>query len=70
MQMEELKWDQKNREYKKAFKVLLFWLAVVFLLLCFLSSCFQLYRIPSGSMVPTLLVGDVVLVDKVSKCLV
>lgn len=64
MQMQEKDWDNQKQEYLKALKVFLIWLGVIFLLLCFLSSCFQLYRIPSGSMVPTLLVGDLVLVDK------
>lgn len=35
-----------------------------FFLLSFYSSCYQPHRIPSGSMIPSLMIGDYILVDK------
>lgn len=39
---------------------------VVFLVFVFRSSFYEPFRIPSGSMIPTLMIGDFILVDKQS----
>lgn len=39
---------------------------VVFLVFVFRSSFYEPFRIPSGSMIPTLMIGDFILVDKLS----
>jgi len=36
----------------------------ILVLLGFYSSCYQPHRIPSGSMIPSLMIGDYILVDK------
>lgn len=47
----------------KELKSLLFLLIAV---LAFRSTCFEPFRIPSGSMIPTLMIGDFILVNKMS----
>ncbi|EQC44856.1 signal peptidase I [Bacteriovorax sp. BSW11_IV] len=39
---------------------------IVFIILVFRSSFFEPFRIPSGSMIPTLMIGDFILVNKFS----
>lgn len=41
-------------------------IVVVFLVFVFRSSFYEPFRIPSGSMIPTLMIGDFILVDKSS----
>ena len=47
----------------KEFKSLLLLLIAV---LAFRSTCFEPFRFPSGSMIPTLMIGDFILVNKMS----
>ncbi|MDP7321281.1 MAG: signal peptidase I [Bacteriovoracaceae bacterium] len=42
----------------------IFW--IIFLVLAFRSTFFEPFKIPSGSMIPTLLIGDFILVNKFS----
>jgi signal peptidase I len=51
----------KKEKFKKEAKSI-FW--IVLLVLGFRSVFFEPYRIPSGSMIPTLLIGDFILVNK------
>lgn len=39
---------------------------IIFLVIIFRSVCFEPFRIPSGSMIPTLLIGDFILVNKMA----
>lgn len=41
-------------------------IVVVFMVFVFRSSFYEPFRIPSGSMIPTLMIGDFILVDKLS----
>ncbi len=53
----------KTEKFKKEAKSI-FW--IVFLVLAFRSTFFEPFRIPSGSMIPTLLIGDFILVNKMA----
>jgi signal peptidase I len=53
---------KKEKFIKEAKSI--FW--IVFLVLAFRSTFFEPFRIPSGSMIPTLLIGDFILVNKLS----
>jgi len=53
----------KKEKFKKEAKSI-FW--IVFLVLGFRSMFFEPFKIPSGSMIPTLLIGDFILVNKMS----
>ncbi|MBT4790106.1 MAG: signal peptidase I [Halobacteriovoraceae bacterium] len=51
----------KKEKFKKEAKSI-FW--IIFLVLGFRSVFFEPFKIPSGSMIPTLLIGDFILVNK------
>lgn len=53
----------KKEKFKKEAKSI-FW--IIFLVLGFRSTFFEPFKIPSGSMIPTLLIGDFILVNKLS----
>lgn len=53
----------KKEKFKKEAKSI-FW--IIFLVLGFRSVFFEPFKIPSGSMIPTLLIGDFILVNKFS----
>ena len=54
--------SKKDKFVKEAKSI--FW--IVFLVLMFRSVLFEPFRIPSGSMIPTLMIGDFILVNKFS----
>ncbi|MBF0300799.1 MAG: signal peptidase I [Oligoflexia bacterium] len=39
---------------------------IVFLVFTFRSACYEPFKIPSGSMIPTLMIGDFIIVDKMA----
>ncbi|MBF0361036.1 MAG: signal peptidase I [Oligoflexia bacterium] len=39
---------------------------IVFLVFMFRSACYEPFKIPSGSMIPTLMIGDFIIVDKMA----
>ena len=53
----------KKEKFKKEAKSI-FW--IIFLVLAFRSTFFEPFKIPSGSMIPTLMIGDFILVNKMS----
>lgn len=53
----------RKQKFKKEAKSI-FW--IIFLVLGFRSIFFEPFRIPSGSMIPTLMIGDFILVNKFS----
>ncbi len=53
----------KKEKFKKEAKSI-FW--IIFLVLGFRSVFFEPFKIPSGSMIPTLLIGDFILVNKLA----
>jgi signal peptidase I len=62
-QQGELPPKKTMQVYIKEFKTIAF---IIFIILVFRSSFFEPFKIPSGSMIPTLLVGDFILVNKTS----
>lgn len=53
----------KKEKFKKEAKSI-FW--IIFLVLAFRSVFFEPFKIPSGSMIPTLMIGDFILVNKMA----
>ncbi len=53
----------KKEKFKKEFKSISL---IIFIVLIFRSIFFEPFRIPSGSMIPTLMIGDFILVNKMS----
>ena len=53
----------KSQKVKKE-AISIFW--IIFLVLGFRSVFFEPFKIPSGSMIPTLMIGDFILVNKMS----
>lgn len=49
---------------KKKKKSLFIFLIMVFFILAFRSTFYESFRIPTGSMIPTLMIGDFIVVDK------
>jgi signal peptidase I len=62
--LENMTPDEQTAFYKAIFKELGFLLSMGVFIMTFYSSCYQPYRIPSGSMIPSLMIGDYILVDK------
>jgi signal peptidase I len=60
---EEVEQLSRKEKFKKEAKSI-FW--IIFLVLGFRSVFFEPFKIPSGSMIPTLLIGDFILVNKFS----
>lgn len=56
----------KNYLKKLSFKENRSFLLIVLLIFTFRSICFEPFRIPTGSMIPTLSIGDFILVNKFS----
>ncbi len=54
-------WKSKKKKYIKEILALVF---IVFLACSFRSSGVELFKIPTGSMIPTLRIGDFILVNK------
>lgn len=42
------------------------WIWVIFLVLAFRTSFYEPFRVPTGSMIPTIMIGDFILVNKMS----
>ena len=53
----------RGQKVKKEFKSITF---IILVVLAFRSTFFEPFKIPSGSMIPTLLIGDFILVNKFS----
>jgi signal peptidase I len=62
MQIEEVKPSKKEKFVKETKSITL----IILLVLMFRSVFFEPFKIPSGSMIPTLLIGDFILVNKFS----
>jgi signal peptidase I len=58
--------DQSSNSGSKIKKEIATIALIIFAILVFRSSFFEPFKIPSGSMIPTLLVGDFILVNKFS----
>lgn len=56
--------EEQVAYYRAIFKEIRNLVVLALVILAFYSSCYQPHRIPSGSMIPTLMVGDYILVDK------
>lgn len=58
--------QQELTKKEKFIKELKSTVVIVIAILAFRSTCFEPFRIPSGSMIPTLMIGDFILVNKMS----
>jgi signal peptidase I len=58
--------DNKNDKKKKFWKEVKSISLIIFVVLFFRSIFFEPFKIPSGSMIPTLMIGDFILVNKFS----
>lgn len=56
--------EEQVAYYRAIFKEIRNLVVLALVILSFYSACYQPHRIPSGSMIPTLMVGDYILVDK------
>ena len=64
--LEDLKEEQVPKRKRRIFRELLSIFFIVFGVFIFRSMFFEPFRIPSGSMIPTLMIGDFILVNKFS----
>lgn len=58
--------EKKKYDFKTIVKELKSIIVIIFLVLLFRSAFFEPFKIPSGSMIPTLMIGDFILVNKMS----
>jgi signal peptidase I len=57
---------QKNSIKKNLKKQVNSWFWAIFIIFAFRSTFFEPYRIPTGSMIPSIMIGDFILVNKLS----
>lgn len=62
--IEKMNPDEQTAYYLAWFRELRFLAILGLFIFTFYSSCFQPHRVPTGSMVPTIMIGDYILVDK------
>lgn len=64
--MENMGPQEQTAYYKALFKELRNLVILALVILSFYSSCYRPHRIPSGSMIPTLMIGDFILVNNMA----